>query len=489
MQRSAIAWRPLALLSVAFAAILIALAARYGYHRDELYFLTIGGHPAAGYVDQPPLIPMLAHAVDALSGHSLVWLRVPPALAGGLVVLVTGLIAREFGGTGAAQALAATTMAISSVLMAESHLATTSVFDLLDWTVVSWLVIRALRDGGRTWLLVGLVAGIGLEVKTLLMFGLLAVLVGVLAVGPRDGLRSRWLWVGAALAVALWLPDLVWQARHGWPQLSLSKAIAEGQSGSSQPRWLFLPFQGLLIGPPLVPVWIAGLVRLWRDERLATWRGLAVAYPVLVVIFLITGGKPYYLCGMYPVLLAAGATPTIAWLSGHRARTRTFTVAAAISLVISALITLPLVPVRTLHATPIVALNYDAGETVGWPRFAATMSGAFATIPAAQRTRAIVLTENYGEAGALQRLRPQLPVYSGQNSLWDFGPPPAHTTTALVVGYSAAQLRRWFGTVTPVATIDNGVDVDDDEQGATVFACTRPSAPWPALWRQVRRLG
>src|SRR5579875_3625761 len=147
--RPPVAWRPLAALCVAFLALLIVVSDGYGYHRDELYFIAIGGHPAFGYVDQPPLVPLLAHAIDAASGHSLVWLRVAPAVAGAVVVLVTGLLAREFGGGRAVQLLAAAAMAVSGFTLGTSHLMSTTTFDLLAWTVLIWLVVRALRTGGR----------------------------------------------------------------------------------------------------------------------------------------------------------------------------------------------------------------------------------------------------------------------------------------------------------------------------------------------------
>jgi len=489
--RPTVSWRGLTFISAAFAIVLVGATAGYGYHRDELYFLAIGAHPAFGYVDQPPLVPLLVHTMDALSGHSLVWLRVPAALAGALVVLVTGLIAREFGATRRPQLLAAASMAVSAVLASVSHLATTSVFDLLGWTVVLWLIVRALRDDGRIWLLVGLAAGVGVEVKTLPIFLYFALLVGVLLTGPRRVLGSRWLWAGATIALALWAPNLLWQATHGWPQLDLSTSIAAGRSGTSEPRWLFIPYQLVLISPVLVPVWIAGLWRLARDPRLARWRCFAVAYPVLVVVFVVVGGKPYYLCGMYPVLLAAGAEPTLAWMrrGAERVRRLLLGLAIALSAVVSVVLMLPIVPVTALRDTPVVAINYDAGETVGWPRFAATVGGAYDALPAQQRAHAVVLGGNYGEAGAVLRFRPDVPAFSGRNSFWSLGPPPADTQTASVIGYPEADLRRWFSDVQPVATIDNGVHLHNDDQNRTVWLCTGPTESWAALWPALRRLG
>jgi 4-amino-4-deoxy-L-arabinose transferase-like glycosyltransferase len=487
--RPDIAWRPLVLVAAAFALVVLVTSDRYGYHRDELYFIAIGGHPAFGYVDQPPLIPLLAHALDAISGHSLVWLRVPAALAGAAVVLVTGLIGREFGGGRAEQLLAAAAIGGSGFALGTSHLLSTATFDLLCWTLLLWLVIRALRDDGPVWLVVGLVAGVDLEVKTLPAFLLFALVVGVLAAGPRAVFASRWLWAGSALAVALWLPNLIWQAANDWPQLHLATSIAQGHSGSSEPRALFVPFQFLLMGPPLAAIWLAGLWRLARDPALALWRAVAIAYPVLIVIFVVTGGKPYYLAGSYPVLFAAGAAPVLRWARTGARRAMVGT-AVGVSVAVSAVVALPIVPTRVLHDTPIVDMNYDAGEQVGWPAFAATVRRAYERLPAAQRAAAVVLTGNYGEAGALQHFAPAIPrVYSGHNSLWDYGPPPPQTDTALVIGYDEEDLRTWFRSVRPAARIDNGLHLDNDEQGATVWLCTGPVDSWPRLWPDMRNLG
>jgi hypothetical protein len=381
-------------------------------------------------------------------------------------------------------------MAVSGFTLGTSHLMSTTTFDLLAWTVLLWLVIRALRDGGRNWLLVGVVAGIALEIKTLPIFLLFALVVGVLLAGPREVFTSRWLWAGAAIAVAGWLPDLIWQATHGWPQLELSTSIAAGHSGSSQPRALFIPYQFLLMSPPLCPIWLAGLWRLVRDPRLALWRCLPIAYGLLIVIFIGTGGKPYYLCGLYPVLFAAGAEPTLRWMAERAWRGRLVVTVIGIAAVVDALVALPVVPARDLHHTPIVAMNYDAGEQVGWPRFANTVADVYSSLPAAQRAHAVLIGGNYGEAGALLRFRPALAeVYGAQNSMWDLGPPPADASTALVLDYPVGDLRRWFRDVRAVGRIDNGVHLDNDEQGRTVWLCTHPTRPWPSLWRAMRHLG
>src|SRR4051812_22085827 len=195
--------------------MLLVVASRYGYHRDELYFLRAGREPAFGYVDQPPLTPLVAHAMDRLFNGSLVGLRLPSALAAGLVVLLTGLIAREFGAGRGAQLLAAASIAVSSVLLAVGHLTSTATFDLLGWTALCWLLVRALRDGGTVWLAAGAVAGVALQNKTLPAFLLAGVLAGVLAVGARAALRSPWPWAGGAGGPGLWGAHPAWEGGGG----------------------------------------------------------------------------------------------------------------------------------------------------------------------------------------------------------------------------------------------------------------------------------
>jgi hypothetical protein len=298
------------------------------------------------------------------------------------------------------------------------------------------------------------------------------------------------MWAAVLITVALWLPDLIWQATHDWPQLTLANSIAAGNSGSSEPRWRLVPDQFLIMGPPLAPVWVVGLWRLARSPSLARWRYLALAYGVLIVVFLATGGKSYYLAGMYPVLFAAGAAPVVDWARRRPARSWTLITVAAVSAAVSVVVALPVVPARDLHATPVPALNYDAGEQLGWPRFAATVDRAYHALPAAERTSAIVLTGNYGEAGAVLRYAPDVPrVYSGHNAFWEYGPPPSDTSTVLTIGYPASELRAWFAHARPVARIKNGLNLDNDEQGRRLWLCTGPTASWRQLWPKMRNLG
>jgi 4-amino-4-deoxy-L-arabinose transferase-like glycosyltransferase len=488
-----LAARPILAISGLLMAVLVAFSGRYGYHRDELYFIAAGKHLAWGYPDQPPFAPLVARLMTDMAPGSLVVLRLPSALAAGALVLLTGVLTRELGGGRTAQALACAVIAVAPVVIGASHLLSTTSFDLPVWALLLWLLARILRTGDqRLWLAAGLTAGAGLLDTDLVAFLIAAVFVALAVVGPRAPLRSGWLYAGGAVALALWAPYLAWQAAHGWPELTVAHSIATGDSGTSAAWWLILPEQLVLVAPYFAPVWIAGLWRLLRDPRLAWCRAMGVAYLVLAVLLMLTGGKPYYLAAFFPALLAAGAQPTVDWAARARSHIRRALLAAGLVLgAVQLPIALPVLPVSVLHDTPVVALNYDAGETVGWPAFAAEIATAYRSLPPAQRSSAIVLTSNYGEAGAVDHFGPadHLPAaYSGHNSFWYWGPPPASATVAVVVGYGRAQLG-FCGSLRLAVRLDNHEAVSDDEQGQPVWICTQLTQSWRALWPSQRHFG
>lgn len=483
-------WRWLLLIAAAPMTLLLAVAGRYGYHRDELYFLTAGRHLAWGYPDQPPFVPFLARVLSEISPGSVVVLRTPSAIAMAAVVVVTALTAREIGASPPAQLIAAGGMAVGSFLLGTGHLLSTSTFMLLTWTVLLWLVVRTLRTGDdRLWLVVGVVAGIGLldsDLTAFLMGGLVA---GLLISGPRRVFASPWIWIGGVIAAAMWSPYLVWQARHGWPQLDVSASIAAGNSGTSEPRWLFIPFQFGLVSPWLVPIWLGGLIRLFRDREVQWARCIGWAWVLMVVAFIAKGGKPYYVAGMFPVLLAAGAEPTVRWLhrGRERVRRRLLTAAYVLSVPVVSFI-LPVVPLSTLSSTPVVAINYDIGETVDWPTYVAQIARAYDDAP----KPAAIVGSNYGEAGAVDRYGSKfgLPkAYSGHNGYYYWGPPPDSATSVVAVGYDESFLRRSFKQVQLAARLHNPHDVDNDEQDEPIWLCTQPTASWSALWPRFRDIG
>jgi 4-amino-4-deoxy-L-arabinose transferase-like glycosyltransferase len=419
-------------------ALLLAVSGRYGYHRDELYFLVASRHLAWGYVDQPPLTPALAGLARLLFGDWLPGLRLLPALAVGALVVVTGLIARELGGGRAVQVLAAACVAASGVTIAVGHLHSTTTYDVLLWAVGLLLLARLLGTGDRRlWLPIGLVAGAGLLNKATVAQLAGVVLVGVLA--DRDARRllaSRWLAAGAAVAV---------------------------------------------------PLWVVGVVALLRDGWARPWRPLAVAYLLLVGFYTLVGGKPYYAFGFYPLLFSAGAVWLARRWGGLRLRRLLPEVAVAAALPLPLL--LPLLPPSTLGV--VAGVNEDAAETFAWPTYAAQVLAVRDALPSAERAGAVAVTGNYGEAGALARYGGAWgrdAVFSGHNSMWWWGPPPGDGRVVIVVGHAGdrAFLEERFGSVTLAARLDNGLGVDNEEQGQPVWVCRDLDGTWAASWRDWR---
>jgi hypothetical protein len=483
--------RGIALIAGGVTAVLVAFASGYGPHRDELYFIAAGRHLDWSYVDQGPLTPLIARTMSELGGGSLTVLRLPSALAAGATVLLTGLLALSLGGSRRAGVLAAACAAVASIVLFTGHTLGTSTFDLLCWTAVTWLVVRAVRGGeDRLWLAVGAVLGVGLLNKPLPAFLAAGLLAGVLIAGPRRLLGSPWVWAGAALALVLWSPWLIWQADHGWPQLDVSRAIASGGSTSSEAWWAVVPFQFLLVSPPLAPVWIAGLVRLFRDPAVRDVRFLAWAWVVLAIVFMATAGKPYYLAGLLPVLLAAGAGWVDGWLLRGRASLRVVVVAVAVGLsaVIGLAVALPVLPASS--AGPVIEVNEDVGETIGWPELARTVADVSRSLPAGAEP--MILARNYGEAGAIDRYGPALGLpraYSGHNAYADWGPPPDGAAPVIAIGLRPAELAARLRGCRLVARIDNDAGIDNDERGAPVSVCSGPRRAWSREWGALRHLG
>jgi len=481
--------RGLVVIAAVLVAVELAVAGRYGYHRDELYFLVASKHLAWGYVDQPPLTPALAAIARLAFGDSLLGLRLLPALAVGTVAVVGGMLAREFGGGRGAQLLAAACVAGSSIVVAVGHLHGTTAYDLLFWALALLLLARLIRTGDvRLWPLAGLTVGVGLENKATVLQ--LAGVGAVALVADRRGRRllaTPWLLAGAAVALALWAPYLAWQAGHGWPQLDIFADLRE-EDGGLGAGLAFAPLQALMTNPLLTPVWVAGLWWLLRDARARPWRPVAVAYLLLVAFYVVVGGKPYYAAGFYPALFAAGAV----WLERRRQRRgsqgvplRRLLPAVALAAVVPLPLLLPVLPVSTIAAVRTV--NEDAGETFAWPTYAAQVLAVRDALPPAERDAAVAVTGNYGEAGALARyggIWGRRASFSGHNSFWWWGPPAGSGGVVIVVGYEQARdlLEQRFRSVTLAGRLDNGHGVDNEEQGQPVWVCRGLRGTWAEVW-------
>ncbi len=466
-------------IAAVVVAALVALATRYGFHRDELYYLWGGEHPAAGYVDHPPLVPLLARSADAFGGHELLALRTLAALMAGWLIVAAALIARELGGGRRAQIIAAFAAACVPATRGPAVLYGTTVADAAVWALVLLLATRLLRTSDRRlWLAIGLVAGIGLETKWSVGVLIAALVAGLLLTDRRDLLVSPWTIAGGMIALGLWAPNLWWNATHDWAFLEFQREVG-ADNGSLDKRLLFVPLVLLLAGLAPIIVWLPGWLWLFRGR----FRPIAIAAIVVTLVVFLAGGKPYYPAPLIVPLLAAGA---IVVDRGSQARRRTALLVLSVTAVLTIPLTLPVLPTGALGA--IEPINPEMGEMVGWPELTKTARDAFAALPSAERAHAVILTSNYGSASALRRLAPELPVVSAHNDLWLEGPPPESATTVLTIGYSPRYLEQLCRAITPVGVVTNDVGLANQEAGRPMYRCER-ATPWATIWPSLKHFG
>jgi 4-amino-4-deoxy-L-arabinose transferase-like glycosyltransferase len=493
--------RRIFVVAAALFALLMAFSARYGFYRDELYFLDGGRHLSLSYVDQPIFTPLVARLSLDLFGVSLTGLRLWPALAAFATVVTGGLLARELGGGRMAQLVGALGVATSPVLLAADHTLGTTSFDLLAWSALALTVLRIGRTGDmRLWMPAGVILGLGLTNKHSIGFFALALVIGILLSGGRSLLASRYFAVGALIAVAFTIPDLWWQSQHGWATIAMTHVLAQ-ENGGLPNAITFIVSQLFMAAPFLIGVWIIGLRFLWRSGR-PVWRALAWSYGLLVVFFAVTSGaKPYYVAATYFFLLAAGA---VAIEQRRASRTRVHgrvrtllswlgaAACAGVCVLVTLALALPVLPASRSGWTS--AINPVQIETIGWPEFVGTVDHVWYQLPPAQRAGAVIFTGNYGEDGAINELgrADHLPeAVGGQNTDWWWGPGNPRATTVVAVvqsgyGQLVTMLHRDFAHVRIVATIGNPEHVANQEQGGHIYLCRDPIRPWGQLWPSFR---
>ena len=462
--------------------VTMAVADRYGWHRDELYYLASSRHLALGYVDYPPITPLLARIDQAVFPGSLPGLRLLTVLAGAAIIVVAALIARELGGNRLAQTLAALAVLISPMFVGANILFQTVSFDELVWAVVCLLFVRLLRGADpREWLLLGLVFGIGFETKyTVIGLGI-AMLVGLLATKARWHLATLWPWLGFLIAILLLVPNLSWQVGHNWDSI----AYTLEHRGATDGPIAYVLQQLLLAGPQLLPIIVMGVWWLWRDERL---RAAAVAIIAVELFFFLAGGKAYYPAPIYPLAYAAGS---IWFVEAVRRRwIRRLVVAAAVALTLVLLpIGLPILPAKAMADSGIWKARKDFADMVGWPDLVEKVTTVYQRLPLSDRGSVMILASNYGEAGALDFYGHGLPtVVSAHLTYYYWAPAQMSPSTVIVVGYQRGYLATLFGDIQQAGTITNSYGLRNEEYGKAIWICRSPLVPLDRAWPKLKAL-
>ena len=488
---------PLLLLAAVFALAHCLTNGLYGFHRDELQFLSDARHLAWGFVSYPPLTPFLEHISLALFGLWLPGLRLFSVIAQAIVILVSGLVARDLGGGRLAQLAAALCIGLSPLPIFEATEFQYTSFAFLWWVLVCWFTIRLLKtEDARWWLAVGAAIGLGLLTKYSVVFFVAGLLAGLVFTPARRFFLSIWFWAGVALALVIFSPNFVWLVDHNFISYRFLQHIHARDVGEGRSS-------GYLLGQFLfnanvfaAPLWIAGLIAFFANRR---YRVVAWMFVVPFAIFWLNKGRFYYVAEAYPVLLAMGAAVAERWLSRmpklpRRAIVTLFFAGIGAVGVFAYIMIVPLAPSGPLRAFVLSRGNYDLREEIGWTEMVRTVASIRDSLPPDQQSNLGILVGNYGEQGSIEILGPAyhlpLPI-SMTNSAWLRGYPLPPPTTLIVLGFSREQADRTFTGCRWAGHNGNaeGISNEESKDHPDIFVCGPPRDPWPAFWKRNQRFG
>src|SRR6202163_799559 len=464
-------------------ALHLATSGTLGFHTDELYYLACGRHLALGYVDFPPLVPLLARLETGLLGVSPWTLRLLPSLLGGFLVALSGLYVRRLGGSLRLQAIALLSAVAAPFLLGSNWVFQTVTFDQVTWMVsMYWLLCLLTDRRPRYWIYLGITLGIGLEVKYTIVGLILGMVVAtVLTASLRHELRTRYPWVAAGIALLIWAPNLAWQVVEGFPTL----VYLGNHSGSGGGPVTYLIQFGVYFFF-LIPLWLAGMISLFRSRELRPI-AIACAVPLLLSLFV---GKSYYAAGTIPIALAQGLM-AISRIKRPKVRSRlqiAVVVASVLEFVVFFFLVVPVTPPDRIHSTNLDSVNEVFADSVGWDDIAKQLTTIYNNLPASERSSTVVISAYYGVPGALQVYDKPGDVpeaISPQLSDWYWLPNHLTATNALMVDYTPSDVAWMCTSPTLVTHLTVPYHVKGLEQGAPVTFC-QLKAPIPQIWGRLR---
>jgi hypothetical protein len=469
---------------------------RYGFHRDELQFLTDARHLDWGFVPYPPFTAFVERIGLSLFGVSMVGLRMFSVMAQAAVIVVTGLMAFELGGGRLAQSAAALAVALSPLPMFEGTEFQYSTFDYLWWVLIAYFVIRLLKtENPRWWLAIGVIMGLGFQTKYTMAFYVSGIMGGLLLTRNRRYLLNGWFWGGMALAVLIFLPNLIWQVRHDFISLHFLQHIHQRDVGQGRADGFFRDQFMICTNVVAAPLWIGGLLGFLQDRR---YRLLAWMYLIPLALFVAGKGRGYYLGAAYPMLMAMGGVICERWLSSLSKIPRRAVEYVFFTLLVACggYICAEIVPLASSGRLMKFALreNGDLREEIGWDELVKTVASIQKSLPPEQRASLGVAVRNYGEQGAIEILGAPYylpPVISGTNSAWLRGYPMPPPTTIIVLGMSAEGAEHWFNSCHWAGHNGNSLGVENEESRdhSNIFVCGGPKLPWPEFWKKYQGYG
>ena len=490
----------LVLVAAARLILHVATNGQYGFHRDELQTLDDARHLDWGFVVYPPITPLLGRVELILFGTSLIGFRFFAAVAVSIVMVLTGLIARELGGNRHIQLLAAVAAGIAPISLVQGAVFQYVSFDYLWGVTATYLLLRLLKsEDPRWWLPIGLVLGLGMETRYTMGFLVLGIVGAVLLTPARRFLKSGWLWAGVGVSMLVFLPNLIWQAQHHFISLDFLSHLHARDLQQGRYEGFYREQLLVCVNVVTAPVTLLGLWFYFFHQEGRRYRFLGWTCVVTFVAFAIAGARSYYTAPIYPMLLASGSVFLGTWLRGVRpalSRTvfRAQWVAIFVNGVISALLFLPLAPIGSSIWKITSKLHDQFREETGWPDLAQAVSSVYKALPAEERERTGILTGNYGEGGALNLYGPALGLphaMSLTNSFWYRGYDPRLPQTVIVVGFQMEQARKLFNDCSVAGKNTNpfGIENEESRDHPDIFLCRNLRLSWPDYWGRFRRFG
>jgi dolichyl-phosphate-mannose-protein mannosyltransferase len=495
-QRADLAPSVLIIAFISFVAHVL-VGENYGYFRDELYVMAMSQHPGFGYVDVPPLVPWITQIPRLLTGNALWAIHVISALVCAGTIILTGLMARLLGGTRWVQGLAALASATALVLLAVGSTYAYDVFDEFWWALCATILIVLLRDERpRRWLWFGVVAGLGLLTKETILFWGFALVVGLLLSPQCRLLFTRWTLFGGLIALALFLPFLLWNAANGWASFQYWANYSHYHSAGGSPLD-FLVNQIVGMNPLSVLLWGAGLWYFF-SARGARYRAFGWAYLILFVLFMAIQGKSYFLAPAYPPLFAGGAMLVGTWRVRWRRWVAAYPVVLTVIAVLLAPAVMPVLPPAVYRqvygqsssagAGDVYGLPQNLADRFGWEEQVALIAQVYHRLPPQEQQVACIFTSNYGEAAALVQFGGRYhlpPTISGHNAFYIWGPQGCTGQVLITINIAPQDAAQGFSSVTLAARTSCAACVDFENQ-APILILRQPKAPFSVLWAQAK---
>jgi len=486
------------LLGIAGAVALVHVLTnnRYGLHRDELQTLSDALHLDWGFVAYPPFTPFVERISMALFGHWLAGLRLFSVSAQAAAVVVTGLMAKEFGGGRLAQATAALSVALAPLSLFEGTEFQYTTFDYLWWVLIAYFVIRLLKTEDPRWCLaIGATVGVGLLTKYTMCFYLAGIIGGALLTRARRFLASAWFWGGVGMALIIFLPNLVWQVRHGFIGYHFLHHIHVRDVGEGRAEGFWRNQFRINTNLFSAPLWVAGSICFLRDRR---YRMLAWMYLIPLAIFAATRARFYYVGAAYPVLLAMGAAAGERWVESLARGWRWTVEGVVLGGIVACGIYFGAIIIPVAWGGPLKQFaldnNGDLREEIGWTELVQAVANVRDSLRAEERENVGVLVGNYGERGAIEILGPAYhlpPPISVTNSAWFVGYPTPPPATLIVVGWSRRQVDEALTACRLAGHNGNpyGVENEESKDHPDIFVCGGPRQSWPEFWKENQRFG